>query len=149
MRRMLLTCLLTTGVTAAQAVPAAPKPSTLSDPQAVVRLLRGEVLLIGDEFPNVTFQQGVLALLRSGTVKVRVLTTRRAAPSLAALKRAGGQVYVMPGDTAMNGASLILSGPDTVIVATGARSWAVYKSPLLATQVKGSLTGYFTYAKLY
>lgn len=149
MQKVVLASLLSAVVTAAQAAPAAPKPSTLSDPQAVVRLLRSEVLLIGDEFPDVTFQKGVLALLRGGTIRVRVLTTRRAAPSLAAIKRAGGQVYVMPGDTAMNGASLILSGSDTVIVATGSRSWAVYKSPLLAAQVKGSLTNYFTYARPY
>lgn len=124
------------------------KTATVSDPEIVVSLLRGDVQLVGSSFPNKVFQTGVLALLRAKTIKLKVLTTREAAPGLAALKASGAQISVLPNGVRMTG-SLVLVGNDTAILSQGPGKWYVMQGPGAASTFKVNLSTYTAYARPY
>ena len=121
---------------------------TVTDPQLVVALLRGDVQLVGSAFPNKIFQQGLLTLLRGKRITVQVLTTEEAAPSLASLKGSGAKVFVMPQGTKMTG-NMLLIGNDTAVVSQGINRWYVMQGPNAAATFKTNLSVYSRYAKLY
>ena len=119
-----------------------------SDPAQVVRLIRGEVTMLGSSFPNLTFQKGVLTNLRSRAVtKLTLLTTQEGLENMAPLRAAGAAVYSLPAAGVNMTGNMTLVGSDTVIVQQGARTWTIYRGAQMAAQVWGSLKTYLTYAK--
>lgn len=119
---------------------------TVTDPQTVLNLLRGDVQLIGATFPGGVFQSGVLALLRAHKINLTVLTTRAAAGSLGALRSSGGKVFALPGGVGMTG-SIVLIGDDTAVLSRGDGRWLVMQGPGAAAQIKVNMVQYARYAR--
>lgn len=66
---------------------------------ALAKLVRGDLLLVGDTFGGKTFQDAVLAAMRKKTVRVRVLTSPAFLNHFAPVKRLGGEVRTLKGLT--------------------------------------------------
>lgn len=137
------------GTVHAQATPQINRTVT-TDPAQIVRLLRGDVTMIGSSFPNVTFQRGVLTNLRSRAItKLTLLTTQEQLKNMVPLRAAGAAVYYLPvGGVNMTG-NMALVGSSTVIVQSDARTWTIYRAEQMAAQVRGSLKTYLTHAKKF
>lgn len=140
---------LVLGATQAQSTPQINRTVT-SDPAQVVRLMRGEVTMLGSSFPNVTFQKGVLTNLRSRAItKLTLLTTQEQLKNMTPLRAAGAAVYYLPAAGVNMTGNMTLVGSNTVIVQSDARTWTIYRGAQMATQVRGSLKTYLTYAKKF
>jgi hypothetical protein len=148
-RTALALATLIIGTAHAQTTPRVNRTVT-SDPAQIVRLLRGDVTLIGSSFPNITFQKGVLTNLRSRAItKLTLLTTQEQLKNMVPLRAAGAAVYYLPvGGVNMTG-NMALVGSSTVIVQQGARTWTIYRAEQMAAQVRGSLNTYLTHAKKF
>lgn len=119
--------------------------TTVNNPGSVVSLLRGEVYLIGDHFPNLTFQKGVLALLRSGQIRVKVLTSPANVKNMLPLAQAGARVYTLP--TRMTGALILVRGESAIFpVGDG---WRVLKGQQNAGSVEAAMQPYWEKARPY
>ena len=100
----------------ARAQPAPPvSVSRVSDQAQLTQLLRGDVYLLGDQFPGRVFQRAVLERLRARVIRVRVLTGQTGAAYYKPVAQAGGEVRAFPGK--VTGALAIVG--DALIVPDG------------------------------
>lgn len=126
------------------------KPVLVKDPTAVLRLVRGEVMMVGSTFPNVTFQKGVLSLLRSRAItKLTVLTTAQNAATYAPLRALGAQVYYLPVAGVNMSGNVVFAGADTAIIQQGPQQWYVVRGSQVGAQGRASMELYLKSAKKY
>lgn len=110
--RVLVNTLMFIVSAVALAVPAVPvgspiKVYTFSETQ-LIPLLRGDVLMMANEFPGPVFQRALLDHLRQKKIKVRVLTGTGSLNYFSSIQNAGGQVRSFPGK--ISGAVAVMSG---------------------------------------
>ncbi|WP_353544219.1 hypothetical protein [Deinococcus xinjiangensis] len=122
----------------------------MTDPNIILRLMRGDVTMIGANFPNATFQKGVLNLVRSRAIaKLSLLTTVEQAANMAPLKAAGAAVYYLPVKNVRMTGNSVFVGNNTVILQVGPQQWTVIQGNQIAAQAKASTNLYFSNAKRY
>ncbi|GAA5504251.1 hypothetical protein Dxin01_04020 [Deinococcus xinjiangensis] len=147
MKKSILLLLLCAGYAGAQA---RPQTQTVTDPNIILRLMRGDVTMIGANFPNATFQKGVLNLVRSRAIaKLSLLTTVEQAANMAPLKAAGAAVYYLPVKNVRMTGNSVFVGNNTVILQVGPQQWTVIQGNQIAAQAKASTNLYFSNAKRY
>lgn len=141
--------LLLAGATAT-AQTSAPKPTLIKDPGVVLKLLRGEVLMVGATFPNVTFQKGVVSLVKSKVItRLTVLTTAQNAATYAPLKALGAQVYYLPVASVRMTGNLVFAGDDAAILSSNPQQWYVVQAPQVGAQGRASMGLYLKSARKY
>lgn len=148
-RFMLLAVLLLPSLlnmTAAQVIPPAPAGSpikvyTFSESQ-LIPLLRGEVLILGNEFPGAVFQRAVLDNLRQKKITVRVLTGAGSLNYFSPIKNAGGQVRTFPGK--ITGAVAVAGG---ALIAVKDGKYLVVSGPNVAETTKTQFEQAWLYAR--
>ena len=118
-----------------------PAPVVLSD-TAAVALLRGDVLLVGDRFPSLAFQKGVLAAQRAGVAHVRVLTSAANARNMRPLANVGAKVYTLP--ARLSGALVIVR--NTAVLYRNKAGWTVLRDAQGARSAEASLSAYWSRA---
>lgn len=126
------------------------QPVLVKDPAVVLKLVRGEVMMVGSTFPNVTFQKGVLSLLRSRAItRLTVLTTAQNAATYAPLRALGAQVYYLPVAGVNMSGNVVFAGADTAIIQQGPQQWYVVRGPQVGAQGRASMDLYLKSAKKY
>lgn len=126
------------------------KPVLVKDPAAVLRLVRGEVMMVGSTFPSVAFQKGVLSLLRSRAItKLTVLTTAQNAATYAPLRVLGAQVYYLPVAGVNMSGNVVFAGADTAIIQNDPQQWYVVRGSQVGAQGRASMELYLKSAKKY
>lgn len=147
MKKNILLLLLCTGYAGAQA---RPQSQNVTDPNIILSLMRGDVTMIGANFPNATFQKGVLNLVRSRAItKLSLLTTVEQAANMAPLKAVGAAVYYLPVKNVRMTGNSVFVGNNTVILQVGPQQWTVIQGNQIAAQAKASTNLYFSNAKRY
>lgn len=117
----------------------------VTDLNAVLGLMRGNVQLVGDKFGSVGFQRGVLNLAQSGAIRVQVLTTKANAANMKPLKAVGARVNTFGGRFT---GSLILVENKAVIFPVG-NAWRVLHGSQEAAQMAAVLAPYWQTSKPY
>lgn len=126
------------------------RPVLVKDPAAVLKLVRGEVMMVGATFPNVTFQKGILSLFRSRAItRLTVLTTAQNAATYAPLRALGAQVYYLPVAGVNISGNIVFAGADTAIMQNGPGQWYVVRAPQVGAQGRASMGMYLKSAKRY
>ncbi|TDE84958.1 hypothetical protein [Deinococcus sp. S9] len=133
-----------------QAQTASIKPVLVKDPAAVLKLVRGEVMMVGSTFPNMAFQKGILSLFRSRAItKLTVLTTAQNAATYAPLRALGAQVYYLPVAGVNMSGNVVFAGTDTAIMSNTPGQWYVVRGPQVGAQGRASMGLYLKSAKKY
>ncbi|WP_103314171.1 hypothetical protein [Deinococcus koreensis] len=143
MKRLLVLCALLTPLAAAQQ---SPTMERTTDIDVVLALMKGRVDLYGDRFGSVQFQRGMLTLLHSKTITVRVLTTLKSAPNMKPLKALGAQVNTLP--SSFTGSMVIVQGR-AVILPLKHGGYAIMRGPTEAAQTQGLMELYWRYSSPY
>ena len=143
MRRLLVLCALLAPLAAAQKVPAMERTT---DTGAVLALMKGRVDLYGDQFGSVQFQRGILTLLQSKTITVRVLTTPKGAPNMRPLKALGAKVNTLPSQ--FTGSMVIVQGR-AVILPLKQGGYAVMRGTTEVAQTQGLMEQYWQLSNSY
>ena len=143
MKRLLTLAALLTPLAAAQKAPVIERTN---DTNAVLALMKGRVDLYGDLFGNVQFQRGILALLQSKTITVRVLTTSKSAPNMRPLRALGAQVNTLPSQ--FTGSMVIVQGR-AVILPMKQGGYAIMRGSNEAGQTQGLMEQYWQLSKSY
>ncbi len=81
--------------------------------------IKGDVLMVGDRWPGLTLQRGILERLKSRTItRLRVLTSAVTVPSLEGLRRLGAEVRAFPssgqGAVSFKGGGLIVTSAGVI-----------------------------------
>lgn len=149
MRRSVPLILLLSGLALAQGTPR-PKQTVTADPNVVLRYLQGDVTMLGATFPNVTFQRGVLTLLKSKKItRLTLLTTKEQLTNMAPLRAAGAGVYYLAVDGVRMSGNTIFAGSNTIIFQNSPSRWTIMQSDRLADGAKASLSLYLNNAKKF
>ncbi|MBB6017058.1 hypothetical protein ACFP9V_22620 [Deinococcus radiopugnans] len=122
-----------------------PKFETTTDLNAVLGLMKGQVDLYGDRFGTVAFERGILTLVQSKAIIVRVLTNPASAPNMRPLKNVGARVFTLP--SRFTGGMVIVRGK-AVIIPTG-NGFNVLKTATEVGQIQGLMEQYWAGAKPY
>ncbi|MFC3919096.1 hypothetical protein ACFOUS_21060 [Deinococcus metalli] len=126
------------------------QPALVKDPAAVLRLVRGEVMMVGATFPNATFQKGILGLLRSRDItRLTVLTTAQNAATFAPLRALGARVYYLPVTGVTMTGNVVFAGADTAIMSNTPGQWYVVRGAQVGAQGRASMGLYLKSAKKY
>ena len=149
MKKLLTVLAFAAGLTYAQQVNK-PRQTVTADPNAVLAFISGEVTMMGSAFPDVTFQRGILAQLKSRRItKLTLLTTKEQLPNMAPLKAAGAAIYYLPADGVRMSGNTVFAGKNTVIFQQAEGRWTIMQAERLAEQARASLSLYLTNAKRY
>ena len=125
-------------------------PLLVRDPLAVLRLVRGEVMMVGAIFPDPTFQKGILSLLRTRTItSLTVLTTQQNVANYGPLQALGARIYYLPISGVTMSGNIIFSGPDVAITSNRLREWYVVRTPGIGVQGRTSMNLYLKSARRY
>jgi hypothetical protein len=126
------------------------RPVLVKDPAAVLKLVRGEVMMVGATFPNAALQRGILSLFRSRAItKLTVLTTAQNAATYAPLRALGAEVYYLPIAGVNMSGNVIFAGADTAIMQNDLGQWHVVRAPQVGAQGRASMGMYLQSAKKY
>jgi hypothetical protein len=126
------------------------KPVLLKDPVAVLKFVRGEVMIVGASFPSLAFQKGILSLLRSQTItKLTVLTTAQKAATYAPLRALGAQVYYLPTPEVNMTGSVLFAGENTAVMSRSSGEWYVVHGAQVGAQGRSSMNIYMELARKY
>jgi hypothetical protein len=122
------------------------KMEQLTDLNAVLSLMKGQVDLYGDQFGSVQLQRGLLSLAQSKQITVRVLTTPRNAVNMRPLKAVGAQVFTLP--SKFTGSMIIVRG-QAVILPLPRGGYNVLRSPAEVGQMQGVMEQYWRVSTPY
>lgn len=146
MKRRTLTALLCALVMPAANAQQAKMPAgyiqKVTDSQAILGQLKGNVDLYGVSFGSSEFQRGILRLLEQKAIKVRVMTTPQAANNFRPLKALGAQIYVLKANYT-NSLIAVQNGPLIFVEKNG---FQVIPDPANAAAAGQFLQQYWTVA---
>jgi hypothetical protein len=142
-KRLLAVAVLLAPLAAAQQVPIMERTN---DTNTVLALMKGRVDLYGDQFGSVQFQRGILTLLQSKIITVRVLTTSQSAPNMRPLKTLGAQVKTLPSQ--FTGSMVVVQGR-AVILPMKQGGYAILRGSNEVMQTQGLMEQYWQLSKPY
>lgn len=146
MKRVLVASAAAAALVSAPVQAQPPKMERTSDLGVVLALMKGRVDMYGDQFGSVPFQRGVLSLLQSGAITVRVLTSPASAPNMKPLKALGAKVNTLP--SRFTGSMVIVQGK-AVILPLKQGGFAVMRGPAEIGQMQGLMEQYWRVSKPY
>lgn len=146
MKRVLVAAAAAAALVSAPVEAHTPRMERTSDLGVVLALMKGQVDMYGDQFGNVPFQRGILSLLQSRAITVRVLTSPASAANMKPLKALGAKVNTLP--SRFTGSMVIVQGR-AVILPLGQGGFAVMRGPAEIGQMQGLMEQYWRVSRPY
>jgi hypothetical protein len=110
--------------------------------QQLIPLLKGNIWILGHQFPGRDFQRAVLKGLRSNILHVRVITGQESLNYFAPIKRAGGEVRIFTGKLS---GQVAVVGNNLIVVQEG--KYQVISGPNVASSVLATFDNAWRYAQ--